>query len=166
MTSHVVVGGCGFLGRHIVRALAERGDEVSVVDVVDFPMGSLAPKTTMLDVSRASASEFDTLIGAAEVIHHYAWTTIPSTSNDDPLADLQARGGCPSRSARRTFLGFRFSGSSPLLEGTIGQKSSILQPAKTVSKALTPDTLVESLSRFRVHDTRSPWKQCHEKSSG
>ena len=90
MTSHVVVGGCGFLGRHIVRALAERGDEVSVVDVVDFPTGSLAPKTTILDVSRASASEFDTLIGAAEVIHHYAWTTMPSTSNDDPLADLQA----------------------------------------------------------------------------
>lgn len=55
MTSHVVIGGCGFLGRHVVKALAERGDEVSVVDCVSFPAGSLAVKTTILDVSRASA---------------------------------------------------------------------------------------------------------------
>lgn len=90
MTKHVVIGGCGFLGRHVVKALAERGDEVSVVDMVDFPAGSLAVKTSILDLSRASAREFDTLVGAAEVIHHYAWTTIPATANADPLADLQA----------------------------------------------------------------------------
>jgi UDP-glucose 4-epimerase len=90
MTSHVVIGGCGFLGRHVVRALAERGDEVSVVDSVSLPESSLATKTTILDVSRASAREFDMLIGTAEVIHHYAWTTIPASANADPLADLQA----------------------------------------------------------------------------
>jgi UDP-glucose 4-epimerase len=89
MTSHVVIGGCGFLGRHVVRALAERGDEVSVVDRVNFPAGSLAVKTTILDVPRASAHEFDSLVGTADVIHHYAWTTIPATANADPLADLQ-----------------------------------------------------------------------------
>jgi UDP-glucose 4-epimerase len=90
MTSHVVVGGCGFLGRHVVKELVERGDEVSVVDVVEFPAGSLTTKATILDLSRASAREFDELIGAAEIVHHYAWTTIPSTANDDPLIDLQA----------------------------------------------------------------------------
>jgi UDP-glucose 4-epimerase len=90
MTSHVVVGGCGFLGRYVVKALVERGDEVSVVDVVEFPASSSTAKATILDLSRASAREFDALIGAAEVIHHYAWTTIPSTANDDPLIDLQA----------------------------------------------------------------------------
>ncbi len=89
MTSHVVIGGCGFLGRHVVKALAERGDEVSVADVVDFPADSLAAKTTILDLSRASAREFDTLVGAAEVVHHYAWTTFPAAANADPLADLQ-----------------------------------------------------------------------------
>jgi len=89
MTSHVVVGGCGFLGRHVVKALAERGDEVSVVDVVGFPEGSVTAKTMILDLSRASAGDFDVLVGNAEVIHHYAWTTVPATANADPLADLQ-----------------------------------------------------------------------------
>jgi nucleoside-diphosphate-sugar epimerase len=55
MTSDVVIGGRGFLGRHIVKALAERGDEVSVVDLVDFPAGSFPAKTTILDLSRANA---------------------------------------------------------------------------------------------------------------
>lgn len=54
MTSHVVIGGCGFLGRHVVKALLERGDEVSVVDVVDFPAGCLAAKTTILWRARRS----------------------------------------------------------------------------------------------------------------
>ena len=40
MTSHVIIGGCGFLGRHIVKALAEWGHELSVGDVVDFLVGS------------------------------------------------------------------------------------------------------------------------------
>jgi UDP-glucose 4-epimerase len=89
MTTHVVFGGCGFIGRHVAKALAERGDDVSVVDVVDFPASCLAAKTTIADLSRAGANEFDSLIGAAEVIHHYAWTTMPATANADPLADLQ-----------------------------------------------------------------------------
>lgn len=90
MTAHVVIGGCGFIGRHVAKALMERGDEVSVVDVVDFPAGCRAAKTTILDLSRAGANEFDALVGAAEVVHHYAWTTIPASANSEPLADLQA----------------------------------------------------------------------------
>jgi UDP-glucose 4-epimerase len=90
MTAHVVIGGCGFLGRHVVKVLSERGDAVSIVDSVSFPEVSLATKTTILDVSRASAREFDALIGTADVVHHYAWTTIPASANADPLADLQA----------------------------------------------------------------------------
>lgn len=31
---YLVVGGSGFLGRHIVEALVARGDEVSVFDIV------------------------------------------------------------------------------------------------------------------------------------
>ena len=37
MKSHVVIGGCGFLGRHVARRLMERGDTVDVVDMVNWP---------------------------------------------------------------------------------------------------------------------------------
>lgn len=32
--SYIVIGGSGFLGRHIVEALLKRGDTVSVIDIV------------------------------------------------------------------------------------------------------------------------------------
>lgn len=31
---YIVIGGSGFLGRHIVEALLKRGDTVSILDVV------------------------------------------------------------------------------------------------------------------------------------
>jgi len=31
---YMVIGGCGFLGRHIVQRLVDRGDNVSVFDIV------------------------------------------------------------------------------------------------------------------------------------
>ena len=32
--NYIVIGGSGFLGRHIVEALLKRGDTVSVLDIV------------------------------------------------------------------------------------------------------------------------------------
>jgi UDP-glucose 4-epimerase len=90
MTSHVVIGGFGFIGRHLVRALAESGENVSVVDMRSFPKGSPSVNWRLFDMSRASSSDFDAMLGTAEIVHHYAWTTIPTVANADPLADLQS----------------------------------------------------------------------------
>ena len=87
--SHVVVGGCGFMGRHLVRALAEAGRDVAVVDRMPFPSKGPSVETKIIDVVHASTRDFDAIIGSADVVHHYAWTTIPGTANADPLSDVQ-----------------------------------------------------------------------------
>jgi UDP-glucose 4-epimerase len=88
MTAHVVIGGCGFMGRHLVEALAECGQDVSAVDVAPFPGGTAPIETKRLDIVHASEKDFDAIIGTADVVHHFAWTTIPANANADPLSDL------------------------------------------------------------------------------
>ena len=90
MTKHVVVGGSGFLGRHLVRALVARGDSVEVVDLAGgHAFNGMDVRVTITDVTRADAADFDGIVGNADVVHHHAWTTIPATANQDPGADLR-----------------------------------------------------------------------------
>ena len=87
MTSHVVFGGRGFIGRHLVRRLIEDGDDVVSVDRHPFAFEEVAVESRILDLSTASPDAFDRAIGAADIVHHLAWTTIPARANADPLAD-------------------------------------------------------------------------------
>jgi UDP-glucose 4-epimerase len=36
-----------------------------------------------------STADWDRVLDGVDVVHHYAWSTIPETANDDPVADLQ-----------------------------------------------------------------------------
>ncbi len=56
--SFLVIGGSGFLGRHIVEALRERGDPVAVFDIVQryhdtsFYSGDISDKDQVSDALR------------------------------------------------------------------------------------------------------------------
>ncbi|MCM2458015.1 NAD-dependent epimerase/dehydratase family protein [Rhizobium sp. CG4] len=48
----------------------------------------LGAKRVFFDLRLAADTDFDRLIDQVDTIHYYAWTTIPQTANNDPLADL------------------------------------------------------------------------------
>lgn len=87
---HVVLGSSGFIGRHVALALRRRGDAVLVVDrnpPRPCPAGITDPPSLIADMRDTDPAD---IIRDGDIVHHYVWSTIPKTANDDPLADLDA----------------------------------------------------------------------------
>lgn len=89
MAASLVIGGNGFLGSHVVDALVELGDTVTV-----FDRFSSRPTYTASDV-RSVVGEFEShadLRGALEGqqnLFHFLSTTTPMTAENDPSMDVR-----------------------------------------------------------------------------
>lgn len=86
----LVIGGCGFIGSHIVDALLTHGVSVTVYDrhgerfrdplpSVQYVKGELADREL---VAEAIGDELDAVV-------HSASATVPQTSNDNPSSDVE-----------------------------------------------------------------------------
>lgn len=84
-TAVVIVGGAGFIGRHLAARLAADGVPATVFDRVR-PAAIPGVQAVVGDLSNDDALRSVLAPGASVV--HLAWTTIPATSNEDPVADL------------------------------------------------------------------------------
>lgn len=84
----LVLGGCGFIGSHVVDALAAQGFSVTVLDrqperyrdplpSVRYEFGDFADKMTLLEA-----------LAGQDVVFHLVSTTFPSTADIDPKADV------------------------------------------------------------------------------
>ena len=84
----LVTGGAGFIGHHLVRALVERGDEVSVLD--DLSSGFISrlrpvlDRVTFVEGSILEAGALDSAIRGAEVVFHEAALASVAKSVADP----------------------------------------------------------------------------------
>ena len=88
--THLILGGCGFMGRHVAILLAMQGHKVVLADrspfAGEFP-AAVRDRITWRSFSLEDAP-WDEMIDGVSVVHHYAWASIPATANADPGADL------------------------------------------------------------------------------
>lgn len=104
----VVLGGAGFLGRHVGRAMAAEGFEVWSVDRMSA--GTTAPwlQGEIVAAYHDTDTWLDCCGGVVDVIVHLASSTVPASANDNPVEDadmnllgtlrlLQGLRGCQAR---------------------------------------------------------------------
>lgn len=86
----LVLGGCGFIGSHLVDDLLAAGHKVRVFDrAAELYRAPLANVDYRFGDFADSASLAEALEGI-EVVYHLISTTVPSTSNLDPVGDIQS----------------------------------------------------------------------------
>lgn len=86
----LVLGGSGFIGSHLVEALVKAGYKVRTFDTRPLPV--IDTGSAILEEIRGdfldSAQVFEAVRGC-DYVFHLVSTTLPKTSNDNPLADVR-----------------------------------------------------------------------------
>lgn len=87
---HLILGGDGFIGRHVALQLARQGCDVSLASrrplALEIPAAFAANiRWRFLELGSA---DWDTLVAEMDVVHHYAWGSLPASANANPGGDL------------------------------------------------------------------------------
>lgn len=86
----LVIGGNGFIGSHVVDALLENGSEVVVLDRKVERFRSPLPEVKYFRCEQGNCRELENIISQGiEFVVHLASSTLPKTSNDHPIFDVQ-----------------------------------------------------------------------------
>jgi UDP-glucose 4-epimerase len=95
MKRHLILGGTGFIGRHVSWLLAHSGHHVTVVSrgVPSFQFPPQQSGVLLLEQADLLTADWERLIADIDVVHHYAWSSIPSSANANPAGDLYANVG-------------------------------------------------------------------------
>jgi UDP-glucose 4-epimerase len=87
---HVILGGSGFIGRHVGLMLARAGHQVVLTarrrPNFEFPKD--VKDLVTWSILELGSADWDAIVDGASVVHHYAWASIPASANSNPAGDL------------------------------------------------------------------------------
>jgi CDP-glucose 4,6-dehydratase len=93
----LVTGGHGFVASHLARALLERGDSVTVLDLAPPPLSGLtlqgiAPEIELVEADLRDRERAEATLSAGEfdVVFHLAAQTLVGPAMSDPAATFEA----------------------------------------------------------------------------
>lgn len=85
----LVLGGCGFIGSHIVDALTVAGHQVRVVDRAPERFRPPVEGVDYRLCDYSSVPDLKKALVGVDVVIHCVSTTVPATSNKNPQADVR-----------------------------------------------------------------------------
>lgn len=88
MKTSIVIGGTGFIGRHVVNLLCDSGREVVVVGRSPEPNGSLHAASRYVRGDYGDRKFLRGILNQGCEVIDLAYSTVPKTSYEDPAFDL------------------------------------------------------------------------------
>jgi UDP-glucose 4-epimerase len=87
---HLLLGGGGFIGRHMALLLSQLGHHVTIASRHSILDNFSLDGTNNITWKQLElgAADWDSLIDGMDIIHHYAWGSIPASANANPRGDL------------------------------------------------------------------------------
>jgi UDP-glucose 4-epimerase len=84
------VGGNGFIGTNLVDRLLEEGHSVRIYDRSPNKFREVPREAEYVEGDLGNHGLIREAAGGAEVVYHFVSTTLPKTSNDDPIYDVRS----------------------------------------------------------------------------
>jgi UDP-glucose 4-epimerase len=84
----LVVGGCGFIGRHLVEDLLKSGTTVRILDRVKPAW--IDERIEFFEGDFTAVHYLEHVMDGCDAVFHLASTTLPASSNDDPAFDISS----------------------------------------------------------------------------
>jgi UDP-glucose 4-epimerase len=92
---HLILGGSGFVGRHVAVLLAQAGHRVTLADRLPLDQDFTPDIASQVSwqLLELGTADWDALVADADVVHFYAWGSLPATANANPGGDLSLNVG-------------------------------------------------------------------------
>jgi UDP-glucose 4-epimerase len=86
----LVLGGSGFLGSHLIDRLLDDEHQIFSVDVLKERFRNTSKKATFIEADFGNRRALNQIfIDGIDLVFHLVSTTLPQSSNDDPIFDVQ-----------------------------------------------------------------------------